>query len=112
MCGNKAEVESGEDYVIFSIGCGFQPGHDIKITGYCDSDGRVNKTVIKGHADEILNLFLAYWYTPDLRVDQFKKGFTVYQDSAGDRITFNWSNAQPTLTITKNPNIDLAANFK
>lgn len=109
MCGNKSEVESGEDYVTFSIGCGFQPGHDIKITGYCDSDGRVKKTVIKGHADEIVKLFLSYWYTADLRVDQFKKGFTVYQDSGCDRITFNWSNAQPTLTITKNPNLDFTA---
>jgi len=65
----------------------------------------IMKVVMKGNTDLLIKLFVWYWETSDVKFDikKFKKGCLFYENCGSDRISFNWKNSKPNITITKNP---------
>lgn len=114
--GREVEVETGDNWIAYNVPVTgiVNPNEpaSVNIKAFVDLETlRTNKVTITGRTDEVIKLFLFYW-TSELSMEELKKKGRVIQDYASDRIEFDWSKAQPVLTITKNPNIDLAANFK
>lgn len=105
------EAETGDNWVRYTVPN--RPGivekgepQHISIKAFVDADYRTTKVIITGRANDIIELFLGYW-PARLELSQLKKGGTIYQNCASDRVTFSWSGANPVIEVTKNPNVEI-----
>jgi hypothetical protein len=100
-CSSHIELSDGPDWATYSASCGLH-GESLKAKAFCDPSLTMDKVVITGPAQQIVKLFLFYWQG-DFKAEKLKRGVTVYQDVASDRITFSWAAKEPAIIITGSP---------
>lgn len=76
----------------------------VLITGKLDfKTNRIKTVTITGTPDELIDLFIFYWFESKISANRLKKGGYLYQDFISDRVTFDWKGVNPVIRILQNP---------
>lgn len=107
ICGSAASLDTGRNWQEYELqGCTVYGPNGmvavpIKIRITLNEERRMQKVVISGRAEFLLEIFRKYWFVTPEKMAAVSRGASLSVNRMDDLITFDWKENQPKIIISQ-----------